>query len=69
MPKQKKPMANTATTAKKPAGKKPPALNRELRGKLGEQLRAMHDDVVKEGIPDRFKELLQRLDARNTDRD
>jgi hypothetical protein len=30
--------------------------------KIGAQLRAMHDDVIQEGVPDRFRELLSRLD-------
>ena len=42
-----------------------PALNREIQGVIGQQLRRMHDEVVKEGIPDRFAELLKRLDKRD----
>jgi len=32
--------------------------------KLGMTLQAYLDDVRKEGVPDRFKELLRNLDAR-----
>ena len=46
----------------KPQG---PALNPEIQGVIGQQLRRMHDEVVKEGIPDRFAELLKRLDKRD----
>jgi hypothetical protein len=35
----------------------------DIRAKIGRQLRAMHDDVVNQGIPGRFAELLNRLDA------
>ncbi len=37
-------------------------LGREIQHKIGQQLRAMYDDVVQEGVPDRFAELLKRLD-------
>jgi hypothetical protein len=38
------------------------AVDRELQTKIGAQLRAMHDDIIGQGVPDRFQELLQRLD-------
>jgi hypothetical protein len=37
-------------------------LNREIQSKIGQQLRAIYDDVVQEGVPDRFAELLKQLD-------
>ncbi|HZP74867.1 MAG TPA: NepR family anti-sigma factor [Pseudolabrys sp.] len=37
-------------------------LGRDIQAKLGQQLRAMYDDVVNQGVPDRFAELLTRLD-------
>ena len=40
-------------------------LGREIQTKIGEQLRAMYDDVVGQGVPDRFVELLQRLDEKD----
>lgn len=40
-----------------------PGLNRDIQAKIGEQLRQMHDDVVKQGVPDRFTELLAKLDS------
>ena len=39
-----------------------PRLGREIRGKIGRQLRGMYDDVVRQGIPARFVDLLDRLD-------
>jgi len=41
-----------------------PNLNREIQSKIGQQLRAVFDDVVEQGVPDRFVELLGRLDER-----
>ena len=32
---------------------------------LGQQLRAMYTDVVNEGVPNQFAELIQRLDKRD----
>jgi hypothetical protein len=40
-------------------------LGREIQTKIGEQLRALYDDVVGQGVPDRFVELLQRLDKKD----
>jgi predicted NAD-dependent protein-ADP-ribosyltransferase YbiA (DUF1768 family) len=37
-------------------------LGRDVQGKIGQQLRAMYDDVVKEGVPDRFRDMLRQLD-------
>jgi len=39
-----------------------PALNRDVQTKIGQQLRAIYDDVVDQGVPDRFVELLRNLD-------
>lgn len=44
--------------------KKPPnsvRLDRDTRAKLGQHLRAMYDEVVSQGVPDRFSTLLNRL--------
>lgn len=40
-------------------------LGREIQHKIGEQLRALYDDVVNQGVPDRFADLLKRLDDSN----
>ncbi len=39
-------------------------LGRDVQTKLGKTLQAYFDDVVKEGVPDRFKNLLQQFDER-----
>jgi hypothetical protein len=42
-------------------------LSRETQAKIGEQLRKMHDDIVEEGVPERFVKLLSQLDGKNPD--
>ena len=44
-------------------GKQNSGLNREIQAKIGQQLRAMFDEVVQEGVPDRFADLLRQLDT------
>ena len=53
---ESKPVQNDAT------------LGREIQSKIGEQLRAMYDEVVEQGVPDRFAELLKQLDKGGGDR-
>jgi hypothetical protein len=48
----------TEMTQRKTKGR----LGRDVQSKIGQQLRAMYDDVVSEGVPDRFTEMLRRLD-------
>ncbi len=42
-------------------------LGRDAQAKLGQQLRVMFDEVVSEGVPDRFDVLLRRLDEPKED--
>ena len=42
---------------------KPGGLNSEIQARIGHQLRAMYDDVVRQGVPDRFAELIRQLDS------
>lgn len=51
----------------KPAPKS--GLNAEIQARIGHQLRAMYDDVVKQGVPDRFADLIRKLDAGETPAD
>ena len=48
----------TEVNQRKPRGR----LGRDVQGKIGQQLRAMYDNVVSEGVPDRFNEMLRQLD-------
>jgi hypothetical protein len=59
---QQKPM-ETAETRSKKENAKPGKLGRDVQARLGQQLRAMYDDVVNQGVPDRFTELLNRLEG------
>ncbi len=55
--------------ARKKTNAKPAKLGREVQARLGQQLRAMYDEVVGQGVPDRFNDLLNRLDGNgNKDR-
>src|SRR5439155_9809598 len=38
-------------------------LNAEIQSRIGHQLRAMYDDIVRQGVPDRFAELIRKLDV------
>lgn len=38
------------------------ALGGDIQAKIGQHLRAMYDDVVRQGVPDRFLDLLSQLD-------
>ena len=39
------------------------SLNAEIQSRIGHQLRAMYDDVVRQGVPERFAELIRKLDT------
>ena len=53
----------TELTQRKPRGR----LGRDVQNKIGQQLRAMYDDVVNDGVPDRFVEMLRKLDEQKND--
>jgi len=56
------PMEATARHTKKSQAK-PAKLGREVQARLGQQLRAMYDEVLNQGVPDRFAELIDRLEG------
>lgn len=37
-------------------------LGTDVKAKIGQQLRLMYDEVVDQGVPDRFAEILRGLD-------
>ena len=43
--------------------KKQGGLNAEIQSRIGHQLRAMYDDVVRQGVPPRFVDLIRKLDV------
>ncbi len=55
--KDAKPQASKSTTPGKGG------LSAEIQSRIGHQLRAMYDDVVRQGVPERFAELIRKLDA------
>ena len=60
VPLRPRPMMQTDMQTRRRKGR----LGRDVQTKLGKTLQAYFDDVVKEGVPDRFKELLQKYDER-----
>ncbi|HMF26112.1 MAG TPA: NepR family anti-sigma factor [Pseudolabrys sp.] len=59
---QQNPM-ETAAARNKKLNAKPAKLGRDVQARLGQQLRAMYDEVVNQGVPERFNELINRLDG------
>jgi hypothetical protein len=59
---QQNPMEAAATRSKRPNAK-PAKLGRDVQARLGQQLRAMYDEVVNQGVPDRFSDLIDRLEG------
>jgi hypothetical protein len=59
---QQKAMETTETRNRKTSDK-PAKLSREVQARLGQQLRSMYDDVVNQGVPDRFTDLLNRING------
>ena len=60
---QHRTMETAATNRSKKGTPKPAKLSREVQARLGQQLRAMYDDVVSQGVPDRFSDLLNRING------
>ncbi|MCZ8098003.1 MAG: NepR family anti-sigma factor [Burkholderiales bacterium] len=44
-----------------------PGLQPQIQDHIGRQLRALYDDVLSQPVPDRFKELMERLDRKPED--
>lgn len=53
----------TPATRTKKSEAKPAKLGREVQARLGQQLRAMYDDVLNQGVPDRFSDLIKQIDS------
>jgi len=53
----------TAATRNRKSDAKPAKLSREVQARLGQQLRSLYDDVVNQGVPERFTELINRIDG------
>src|SRR5947208_16728062 len=61
-PERQDPMARPATTSHKEA-----RLGREVQARIGQQLRAMYDDLVNQGVPQPLGDLVRRLSGRAQD--
>ena len=56
------------TMAKPAAAHKPQArLGREIQARIGQQLRAMYNEVVNQGVPPHLAELVRRLSEQDQD--
>jgi len=55
----------TEVNQRKPKGR----LGRDVQSKIGQQLRSLYDNVVSEGVPDRFSEMLRQLDQQQAQPD
>ena len=53
----------TADIRNRRTNSKPAKLSREVQARLGQQLRAMYDDVVNQGVPERFTEMIKRING------
>ena len=49
--------------SRNPAPGKQGSLNAEIQSRIGHQLRAMYDDIVRQGVPERFADLIRKLDV------
>jgi hypothetical protein len=45
---------------------KPVKLGPDLQAHIGRQLRSMYDEVLKEPVPDRLRELLQQFEQKTS---
>ncbi len=61
-PKSENPMTRPAT-AHKPEAR----LGREVQARIGQQLRAMYNDVVNQGVPQHIADLVRRLSEQEQD--
>ncbi len=53
--------------AQGPASQPGAALDRPTQGRIGEQLRAMYDDLVNQPVPGRLADLIRQLDRGGDD--
>jgi len=62
-PENQEPMSRPAATAPKPEAR----LGREAQARIGQQLRAMYNDIVNQGVPPHLAELVRRLSDQDQD--
>jgi hypothetical protein len=64
-PESQDPMARPATSTPH----KEARLGREVQARIGQQLRAMYNDVVNQGVPQHLADLVRRLSENDHDQD
>ena len=62
-PENQEPMA----TAKHRSQSPKPGSGREVQARIGQQLRAMYNDVVNQGVPEHIADLVRRLSDQEQD--
>jgi hypothetical protein len=62
-PETQDPMARPATSAHQPEAR----LGREVQARIGQQLRALYNDVVNQGVPQHIADLVRRLSDQEQD--
>jgi anti-sigma factor NepR-like protein len=62
-PESEDPMARSAAPPHKPEAR----LGREVQARIGQQLRAMYNDVVNQGVPQHLTDLVRRLSDQDQD--
>jgi hypothetical protein len=62
-PENEHPMTRPASTIQKPEAR----LGREVQARIGQQLRAMYNDVVNQGVPTHIADLVRRLSEHDQD--
>ena len=62
-PENQDPMATPAATHQKPEAR----LGREVQARIGQQLRAMYNNVINQGVPDHIVDLVRRLSDQDQD--
>jgi hypothetical protein len=60
-------MKQAETVATPPPPPQEAILQADLQAQIGRQLRAVYDEVVEEGVPDRFLQLLEELDRKKAE--
>lgn len=60
---ESRPASSGALAGSMPQGRVNASLDGDIQAKIGQHLRAMYDDVVRQGVPDRFLDLLSQLDG------
>ncbi len=46
-----------------------PKLDNDSQKRIGDQLRAMYDELMQQPVPDRFRDLLDQLDKKGSDKE